>query len=60
MSGNSMPGLIGKALIVSEDPIATRQLAEAMQELALSVEIWIKQTGPVDRVKRSKPRSRCY
>ena len=54
MSGNSMPGLIGKALIVSEDPIATRQLAEAMQELALSVEIWIKPTGAVDRVKRSK------
>jgi ActR/RegA family two-component response regulator len=46
--------LIGKALIVSEDAVATRQVAEAMQELALSVEICIKLSDALDRVNHSK------
>jgi ActR/RegA family two-component response regulator len=46
--------LIGTALIVSEDAVATRQLAEAMQELALSVEVCIKVSDFLDRVNRSK------
>ena len=53
MDGNSA-GPVGTALIVSEDAVVTRQLAEAMQEFALSVEVWIKPSGAVDRVRRSK------
>jgi ActR/RegA family two-component response regulator len=43
--------LIGTALIVSDDAVATRYLAEAMQELALSVEVCIKVSDALDRVK---------
>jgi len=46
--------LIGTALIVSEDAVTTRQLAEAMQELALSVEACIKVSDALDRVNHSK------
>jgi ActR/RegA family two-component response regulator len=46
--------LIGKALIVSEDAVATRQVAEAMQELALSVEVCIKLSDALDRVNHTK------
>ena len=46
--------LIGTALIVSEDAVATRQLAEAMQDLALSVEVCIKTSDALDRVNHSK------
>jgi len=46
--------LIGTALIVSKDTVATRQLAEAMQELALSVEVCIK----VSDVLWFRPRTR--
>ena len=53
MDGN-LAGLVGTALIVSEDAVVTRQLTEAMQELALLVEVWIKPSGAVDRVRRSK------
>jgi ActR/RegA family two-component response regulator len=45
---------IGTALIVSEDTVATRQIAEAMQELALSVEVCIKVSDAMDRVNYSK------
>lgn len=51
-SSNAKP--IGTALIVSEDAVATRYLAEAMQELALSVEVCIKVSDALDRVKHSK------
>jgi hypothetical protein len=44
----------GNALIVSEDTVATRQIAEAMQELALSVEVCIKVSDAMDRVNHSK------
>jgi ActR/RegA family two-component response regulator len=46
--------LIGTALIVSEDAVTTRQLAEAMQELALSVEVCIKVSDALDRVNHRK------
>jgi ActR/RegA family two-component response regulator len=46
--------LIGTALIVSEDAVATRQLADAMQELGLYVEVCIKVSDVLDRVNRSK------
>jgi hypothetical protein len=54
MTDTSTAKLIGTALIVSEDAVATRQLAEAMQELALSVEVCIKVSDVLDRVNRSK------
>jgi ActR/RegA family two-component response regulator len=45
---------IGTALIVSQDAVATRQLAAALQELALSVEVCIKVSNAIDQVKHSK------
>jgi len=54
MTDTSTAKLIGTALIVSEDAVATRQLAEAMQELALSVEVCIKVSDSLDRVNHSK------
>ncbi len=54
MTDTSPSKLIGKALIVSEDAMATRQLAEAMQELALSVEVCLKIGDALDRVSHSK------
>jgi ActR/RegA family two-component response regulator len=54
MTDTSTSKLIGKALIVSEDAETTRQLAEAMQELALSVEVCLKIGDAVDRVSHSK------
>ena len=55
MTETSTAHLIGTALIVSEDAMATRQLTEAMQELALSVEVCIKVSDGLDRVKHSRP-----
>src|SRR3984885_4864993 len=46
--------LIGKALIVSGDAVTTRQLAEAMEELALSVEVCIHMGDALDRGGHSK------
>jgi ActR/RegA family two-component response regulator len=54
MTENSSAKLIGTALVVSEDAVATRQLVEAMQELALSVEVCIKISDALDRVNHSK------
>ena len=54
MIDTSSGKLIGTALIVSQDAVATRQLAEAMQELALSVEVCIKVSDSLDRVNHSK------
>ena len=54
MIDTSTARLIGTALIVSEDAVATRQLAEAMQELALSVEVCVKVSDALDRVNHSK------
>jgi ActR/RegA family two-component response regulator len=54
MTDTSTAKLIGTALIVSEDAVATRQLAEAMQELALSVEVCIEVSDALDRVNHSK------
>lgn len=54
MTDTSTSKLIGKALIVSEDAATTRQLAEAMQELALQVEVCLKIGDALDRVNHSK------
>jgi ActR/RegA family two-component response regulator len=54
MIDTSTAKLIGTALIVSKDAVTTRQLAEAMQELALSVEVCIKVSDALDRVNHSK------
>jgi ActR/RegA family two-component response regulator len=54
MTDTSTARAIGTALIVSEDTVATRQIAEAMQELALSVEVCIKVSDAMDRVNHSK------
>jgi CheY-like chemotaxis protein len=58
-TGATMPNrttakLIGSALIVSDDAMATRHLTEALQELALSVEVCIKVAAGLDRVERTK------
>ena len=42
MTDTSTARAIGTALIVSEDTVATRQIAEAIQELVLSDEVCIK------------------
>ncbi len=54
MTDTSTGKLIGKALVVSEDAVATRQLAEALQELALSVEVCIKVPDALDRINHGK------
>jgi ActR/RegA family two-component response regulator len=54
MTDNYTATAIGTALIVSEDAVATRQIAEALQELALSVEIYNKVSDAMDRVNQSK------
>ena len=54
MIHSSTAKLIGTALIVSGDAVATRQLVEAMQELALSVEVCVKVSDALDRVNHSK------
>jgi ActR/RegA family two-component response regulator len=54
MTDTSTARAIAIALIVSEDTVATRQIAEAMQELALSVEVCIKVSDAMDRVNHSK------
>jgi ActR/RegA family two-component response regulator len=45
---------IGTVMMVSEDEMAARQLAEAMQELALSVEVCTKVSDALDPVSRRK------
>jgi ActR/RegA family two-component response regulator len=54
MPHTSAAKLIGTALIVSEDAMVTRQLTEAMEELALAVEVCIKVSDALDRVNHSK------
>jgi ActR/RegA family two-component response regulator len=54
MNNISASKLIGTVLIVSEDPVGARQLAEAMQELALSAEVCIKVSDALDRVSHRK------
>ncbi len=57
MTDTSTSKLVGKALIVSEDAVNTRLLSEAMEELALSVEvcgkIGTRSTGSVTAKLRS-------
>ena len=45
---------IGKALVVSEDAVITKQLSDAMEELALSVEVCGKIADALDRVNHTK------
>jgi ActR/RegA family two-component response regulator len=54
MTDTSTARAIGTALFVSEDAVATRQIAEAMQELALSVEVCNNVSDAMDRVNHSK------
>jgi len=54
MTDTSTAKVIGTALIVSEDAVATRQLGEALQELALSVEVRNKVSDAMDRVNHNK------
>lgn len=54
MTDTSTARVIGTALIVSEDALATRQIAEAMQQLALSAEVCNKVSDAMDRVNHSK------
>ena len=54
MTDSSTARLIGSALIVSEDAVVARQIAEAMQQLALAVEVCDKVSDAMDRVNHSK------
>ena len=54
MTDTSAAKLIGTALIVSEDAVGVRQLAEAMQDLALSVEVCTGVSDALDRVNHTK------
>jgi ActR/RegA family two-component response regulator len=54
MTETATAKVIGTALVVSEDAVATRQLAEAMQQLALSVEVCNKVPDALERVNHSK------
>jgi ActR/RegA family two-component response regulator len=54
MTDSSTAKLIGSALIVSEDAVVARQIAEAMQQLALAVEVCDKVSDAMDRVNHSK------
>ena len=54
MTETATAKVIGTALVVSEDEVATRQLAEAMQQLALSVEVCNKVPDALERVNHSK------
>jgi ActR/RegA family two-component response regulator len=45
---------IGRSLIVSENAVTARQLTEAMQELSLSVEVCVKVSDALQRVKHGK------
>src|SRR5579862_8566597 len=54
MTDSSTARLIGTALIVSEDAVVARQIAEAMQQLALAVEVCDKVSDAMDRVNHSK------
>ncbi len=54
MGNTSIEKFVGTALIASEDAIAMRLLVEALEELALSVEVCTKVLAASDRVKRRK------
>jgi ActR/RegA family two-component response regulator len=54
MVSNSTAKLIGTALIVSDDAMATHYLTEALQEFALSVEVCIKVAVALNRLDRVK------
>jgi len=54
MADASTSKFIGKALIVSEDAVITRQLVAALEELALSVEVCIKIGDALEHVNHSK------
>ena len=54
MATTTTAKLVGTALIVSDDAMATRYLTEALQELALAVEVCIKVGAALDRVERVK------
>ena len=54
MSEVPIARFIGTALIVCDDAVATRQITEALQDLALGVEVCITSAAAVDRVYHRK------
>ncbi|MGB0109585.1 MAG: hypothetical protein WBP52_13905, partial [Terriglobales bacterium] len=48
------PNLVGTVLLVSRDAIASRQLTDAMQQLAVSVEVCVDISAAADRLSRRK------
>ena len=48
------PNLVGTVLLVSRDEIASRQVADAMQQLAVSVEVCVDISAAADRLSRRK------
>ncbi len=48
------PNLLGTVLLVSRDEIASRQVTDAMQQLAVSVEVCVDISAAADRLSRRK------
>jgi len=48
------PNLVGTVLLVSRDEIASRQVTDAMQQLAVSVEVCVDISAAADRLSRRK------
>lgn len=46
--------VVGTALLLSDDAVATRQVTKAMQQLALSVEVCTEAASALDRINRRK------
>jgi CheY-like chemotaxis protein len=54
MLDTTPPRLVGTVLLVSGDAIASRQLTDALQQLALSVEVCVDVPAATDRLSRRK------
>ena len=54
MPETTAPKQLGKVLMVSLDPVATRQITEAMRQLAMDVEVCVAVTAASERLSRRK------
>jgi DNA-binding NarL/FixJ family response regulator len=54
MLDTTPPRLVGTVLLVSQDAIASHHVTDAMQELALSVEVCVSVPAAADRLSRRK------
>jgi ActR/RegA family two-component response regulator len=54
MSNDTSSGKVGSVLIISRDPVASRQVGNALQEHALAVEVSVDISGALDRLSHRK------